>query len=71
MTKRFSIVHDLPKSRWGASHMPNKVPVGWKGTLKTIRMMWEAGEDTILETAFYELFDKSIKFPHLPRFMQK
>jgi hypothetical protein len=58
MTFRISIVHDLPKSRWGASHMPNKQPIGWKENLKFLRLMWEEGEDTILETAFYEPFEK-------------
>jgi hypothetical protein len=33
--------------------------------------LWEAGEDTVLETVFYEIFDKSIKFPHLPKWMQE
>ena len=56
MTTRFSIVGELPKNRWGASHMPNKVPVTWKDTVKTMGMMWEAGRATILETAFYEPF---------------
>jgi len=51
--------------------MPNKIPVGWKDTVKTMRFLWEAGNDTILETVFDELFDKSIKFSHLPRWMQE
>jgi len=71
MTTRFSIVRELKKSRWGSSHMPNKIPDGWNSTLKTLRFLWERGDDTVLETAFYEPFDKSIKFPHLPRFMQE
>ena len=56
MTTRFSIVRELPKSLWGASHMPNKVPVTWKDTVKTMRIMWKSGRATILETAFYEPF---------------
>jgi hypothetical protein len=46
--------------------MPNKIPVGWENILKTMRFFWDAGEDTVLETVFYELFDKNAKFPHLP-----
>jgi len=49
MTTRFSIVRELPKSLWGASHMPNKVPVTWKDTVKTMRIMWKSGRATILE----------------------
>ena len=71
MTTWFSVVHDLKKSRWGTSRMPNKIPVGWNDTLKVMRFHWEHEEDTVLETVFYELFDKSIKFPHLPRFMEE
>jgi hypothetical protein len=30
MTVRFSIVQDLPPSRWGGFRMPNKIPADWK-----------------------------------------
>ena len=58
MTVRISIVHELPKSRWGAGHMPNKQPVSWKSDLKFLRQMWDHGEETELETAFFEYFEK-------------
>jgi hypothetical protein len=65
MTTRFSIVRELPKGSWTASYMPNKVPVTWKDTVKTMRIMWESGRATILETAFYELFRPEGSFDQL------
>lgn len=56
MTTRFSIVRELPKSRWGAAYMSNQILVTWKDTVKTMRIMWESGRATILETAFDEPF---------------
>jgi len=58
MATRFSIVHQLKKSRWGESHLPNKKPKDWKVNLEGLRRLWEIEEETILETAFYEPFQK-------------
>jgi hypothetical protein len=60
MTVPFSIVYEL-KSRWGASHMPNKIPYNWQAILNSMRSLWKSGVSTSLETAFYEPFKKSIR----------
>jgi len=64
MTIPFYIVYELPKSRWGASHMPSgsKQPANWQAILNSMRSLWISGVETSLETAFYEPFD------HIPRF---
>ena len=69
MTLKLSLVRALPNKHWGESHFPQKVPLDWHLDLAFLQYLWERGEETMLETAFYELFDKGIKFPHLPRFM--
>jgi hypothetical protein len=56
MTIRFSIVHDLPPCRWGGPRMPDKIPNGWKDTVITMRMLWDHGDPTELETAFIHWF---------------
>jgi hypothetical protein len=58
MTITFSIVYELPKSRWGASHMPNRVPANWRAILNSMRSLWKSGVDTSLETVFYERLGK-------------
>ena len=58
MTTRLSIVRKLPKRHWGEWHFPDQEPVDWHLDLAFLRRMWDLGQDTILETAFYEPFDK-------------
>ncbi len=70
MTIRISIVRALPNRHWGELHFPSSEPLDWRLDLAFLLHLWEIGEDTILETAFYEPFNKSVKFPHLPLFMQ-
>lgn len=53
---KISIVDELPPSRWGQFHMPNKTVPTWKGYLRFMRAMWDLGETTELETAFFEYF---------------
>ena len=43
MTARFSIVDE----------MPNKGAVAWKELVQALRLHWDAGTDTLLETPFY------------------
>jgi hypothetical protein len=69
MTIRLSLVRALPNKHWGELHFPQREPLDWHLDLAYLLYLWEVGEDTILETTFYELFDKSIKFPHLPHYM--
>jgi len=71
MTIRLSLVRALPKRHWGELHFPHRVPLDWNLDLAFLQYLWELGEQTVLETAFYEVFDKSMKFPHLPLFMQE
>jgi len=71
MTTRLSIVRELPKRGWGDLQFPDEKPANWYFEVAFMRRMWELGQDTILETAFYETFNKSIEFPHLPRWMQE
>jgi hypothetical protein len=71
MTARLSIVRAFPNSNWGDLHFPNNEPVDWHLDVVYLRYMWEYGEDTILETAFYELFAESITFPDLPKWLQE
>ena len=58
MTTRISIVRELRKSHWEESHFPNEEPAGWRTQVAFLRRLWELGEETILETAFYEPFEK-------------
>ena len=58
MTTRLSIVHELPNHRWGMSPHPNEAVPCWFLNVAFLRRMWELGQDTILETAFYEPFEK-------------
>ena len=69
MTTRISLVRALPNKLWGELHFPSRKPRDWHLDLAFLLYMWEMGEDTILETTFYEIFDKGIKFPHLPLYM--
>lgn len=48
----FSIVRELPPSRWGASHLPNKIPKNWTAIKNSLRSLWISGAETSLETAF-------------------
>lgn len=61
MTTRVSIVHELPKRGWGDLQLPDEKPVNWYLNVAFLRRMWELGQDTILETAFYEPFVKPNK----------
>jgi hypothetical protein len=58
MAMSFSIVHELPPSHWGRSHMPNITPKNWEAILNSMRSLWESGVDTELETAFVEQIRK-------------
>lgn len=70
MAAHFSIVREFPKSRWGASHFPNKIPAGWKDLVRTLGALWEHGDQTSLESVWFEYFDQR-KFPQLPKWMQE
>ena len=63
MAMSFSIVHELPPSHWGCSHMPNKTPKNWEAILNSMRSLWESGVVTELETAFVEQIRKPT-FPY-------
>ena len=56
MTTRFSIVNEL-KSRFGTNRMKPDI-AEWPVMLEGLRRLWLIGEDTILETGFYEPFVK-------------
>ena len=62
MSIRISIVKAMPYVHWGESHFAMGEPVDWRLDLAYLLYLWEGGEDTILETAFYELFDQGMKF---------
>ena len=53
MATRFSIANEL-KTRWAPSHLPNRRIERWPALLGYLRDLWLVGEETILETAFYE-----------------
>jgi hypothetical protein len=61
MTTRLSIFRELPKIGWGDLEFPDQKPVNWYLHVAFLRRMWELGQDTILETAFYEPFEKPIR----------
>ena len=52
------IVSNQPKGRERVSQMPDNEPVNWKKDLDLLRCMWEAGEETSLQTAYHEPFKK-------------
>jgi hypothetical protein len=58
VTTRLSIVHELAGNHPGVSLDPNGGIPGWYLDVAFLRRMWELGQDTILETAFYEPFKK-------------
>lgn len=53
MTTRLSIVQAL---------LPNRELVDWHLDLAFLMYLWELGEDTVLETGFYELFKSEGRF---------
>ena len=59
MTTRFRSGNEL-KSPFGTSRMKPYIP-DWLIMLDGLRRMWEIGEVTVLETQFYEPFNKSKK----------
>jgi len=59
MTTRISIIRELPMRRWEESHFPEE-PANWHTQVAFLRRLWELGEDTIIETAFYEPFQKPV-----------
>ena len=61
MTVRISIVKAMPSLHLEKHYFPIGEPVDWRLDLAYLLYLWEWGEDTILETAFYELFDKNMK----------
>ena len=60
MTTRFSIVHEL-KSPFSSKRMKQYIPE-WPVILEGLRGMWEIGEVTVLETGFFEPFEKPNRF---------
>lgn len=58
MTTRISIVRELPMSHWEEAHFPNEEPTSWQTQVAFLRRLWELGEDTVIETGFYEPFQK-------------
>ena len=60
MTIKISITKALPKTHRGVLHFPNTELEGWHLDLAYLLYLWELGQDTILETAFYEPFEKRI-----------
>ncbi len=61
MTTRISLVKALPTLHWGELQFLKSEPVDWNLDLAFLRLLWEWGEDTILETAAYEPFTKPKK----------
>jgi len=57
MTTRISIVRELPMSHREETHFPEE-PTNWHMQVAFLRRLWELGEDTVIETAFYEPFQK-------------
>ena len=60
MTIKISIAKALPTTHWREFHFPDTEPEGWRLDLTYLLYLWEIGQDTILETAFYEPFEKRI-----------
>ena len=58
MPLKLFIVNKQPKEGERISRMPNKAPVNWKKDLALLRGMWEAGEETSLQTAYQDPFKK-------------
>ena len=69
MTIKLSLVKALPNRHWGEQSFPSQTPEDWNLDLAYLLYLWECDEDTILETSFFQPFDETVKFPHLPRFM--
>ncbi len=67
MTTRISIVRELPIRGGEELQFPNEAPARWHTDLAFLRRLWELGEDTIVETAFYEPFQKPV---HTFRFFE-
>jgi hypothetical protein len=61
MTTRLSLTHKLPDNRWRVPRDPDGDFPGWSRDVAFLRRMWELGQDTILETAFYEPFVKPVR----------
>ena len=61
MTIKLSIVQALPKRHANEFHFPSEEVVDWHLDLVYLRRLWEWGQDTILETAFIEIFEQ---LPH-------
>ena len=60
MTTRLCIVRELPNNRWAMPRYPDGDYPGWSRDVAFLRTMWQLGQDTILETAFYEPFQKPV-----------
>jgi hypothetical protein len=58
MTTRISLVKALPTLHWGELQFLKSEPVDWLLDLTFLRILWETGEDTVLETACYEPLEK-------------
>ena len=62
VTSRFSLIYDLKRSRWAETHL-EEPPADWQIILDYLRLLWQLGEDTILETEFYEPCQKGMPGP--------
>ena len=80
MTIRFSVVHELVPSEWEEPLLPGQVPITWKAEVVTIgtlalrasaSVMWAAGYDVLLETPFFEYFDRKDKPGMWPRWLSE
>lgn len=58
MTARFSIVGELVEISRDPLDLPVELLNQWKAILKFMRILWEAEQDTLLETAFVYYFRK-------------
>jgi len=65
VTVRISLVKALPNLHWA------KEPLDWHLDLAFLKYLWEHGEDTILETAFYEPFKPEGPFDKLKSWYTK
>jgi hypothetical protein len=60
MTTRFSLINGMKKGRWGESYLEEPLQ-DWPIILDYLRRLWRIGEDTVLETEFYEPFEKPVR----------
>ena len=67
MPIRFSVLHDLPPVGWGSVELSSYSSPGWTGIVNMMRVMWDAGKDTQLTTAYFHPLDqKSLSIDKQP-----